>query len=355
MKVVFEDEKYVTHPSAWLGLFKLKDNDRNYISYQPINPMSRNGRSYSVTMKMPRACGHYVVRYFNGVDSTSLATSKPIYVGPYVKMNYEFLSKEPEKLKVTYEQTFGLIHINSGQLNCQRSDGFLWATQPVTKSAGDLVFQKPPMIGQYRFEFFWENSLIAVSQPFDVKGSDSLNVEVEDDGVKDVLIRVHVNLVSVDSLFLWPWVGLFRKGDAHTTILDYHYIPTLGRSVISFGPYHQTEKEKTVTDYDVRLFYNTWIPDHLTNKPVGVTSSFTLQPAKVDVTATVANASDLRKDEGIPSADSNQVLTNKSSTTTTSLVNNDKTKKEESKKVEEPIAAKPKVVPKSLKKPVSAN
>lgn len=220
---------------------------------------------------------------------------------------------------------------------------------PVTKSAGEFVFQKPPMIGQYRFEFFWENSLIAVSQPFDVTGSDSLNVEVEDDGVKDVIIRVNVNLVSVDSLFLWPWVGLFRKGDAHTAILDYRYITTLGKSVISFGPYHQTEKEKTVTDYDVRLFYNTWIPDHLTNKPVAVSASFTLQPAKAGV-ATVANASEPRKDEGFLSADTNQKLANQSSTTTP-VINSDK----ESKKVESPVAAKPKVVPKSLKKPVSAN
>jgi len=326
VKVIFETEFNINQKSLpWIGIFRVRESDSSYLDYVSFqSEHTKDKKLYEIPFKLPRSSGYYGIRYFDGKNSYSTAKSKPILVSPFVKISFKDdpNDKTGQTHIVDFNQTFGLVHVNTAYILQSRSDGYWTDSQYVDRSSGQLKFKKPLVNGIFRYQFIWEGFLINSTEPFESKSSDSLTGEIDN---LTLTMNVNLNWVSKDSAYFLPWIGLYYKNDPHTSYIDYRFVNKVGKTNYKFI----IEKPKTSKEYELRLFDSSFVPD------VGVPSVCSLPILlKVDETKV------------------------EQTTTTTTTTGSEKVeekkveeKKVEEKKPEENKNEPKKVVPRVLKKP----
>jgi len=272
----------------WIGFYRLNSSDpRDVKSEDRITwmwiPKSSSTADEMLTgimqFAIPTSFGHFVFLYFSPAKSgeyVRVATSNVVTVGPVYRMTAQALpdeSKSEMSVAVRVSQLSGLEYSTAwigmyekSQTDHRQYKTFEWLTSgkvvdmnEKTKTV-ELQF-KASKSGDWEFRLFPLRAYTpTTTATLTLSGSDSVQISVN--GVE---LTVHANVVTVDPLTEYVWVGVYKVDETNNRQWRrYQYILEPGKTSMVFKtPIH-------TGIYEARLFAHKSYTILLRSNPVAI-------------------------------------------------------------------------------------
>jgi len=267
----------------WIGLYKVAAADRRDIKEEERLTWDwtagKTGSSKSademitglMQFAIPTIFGQYIFAYFSTNkkgDYIRVATSNIITVGPVYRMTATPLPEENGKdmtILVNIQQLSGLDYSTAwiGMYEKNETDPkqyktWEWLTSArivdvSEKSKTQQLTFKAAKSGEWEFRLFPLRTYVhTTTAQLTLKGSDVINI-----AVNGVELTVTTNIVTVDPLTEYVWVGVYKVDEQNNRQWRrYQYITTAGKSSVVFKtPIHTGVYEARLfakKSYDIR-------------------------------------------------------------------------------------------------------